>query len=218
MPYIGNSSNSTKLDNSLTDILPVEPEGKGDIPDFVAKLRQAKGTKDISICNSLPDPQHQDFFFGDYSLSSPPRSEWVGYCTALVKNDPVLCKSITGYSHPNLQEDCLEILEKEAQRNADYTFCYNKFGSLYTSSDELRNCFLVYKKQLASAPAFYQSLNVCLQKSQAPANSIGSKRDGCLFSLALSSKNQKVCNIIDTPYSAYKYGRPNCITALQNSR
>jgi|JI6StandDraft_1071083.scaffolds.fasta_scaffold19988_4 hypothetical protein len=208
------SNSSTKYDDSLSDILPIQPESKGDIPQFVAKLRQAKSSKDTSICNSLPTPQQQDFFFDDYSLSSPSRSEWVNYCTALVKNDPVICKSIQGYGHPNLQQACLTVLEKEVQKNTDYTYCYEKFGTFYTSSDELSACFQKYQGQLATAPDIYRNLNTCLKKSSEPANYIGSERDKCLYELAVSSKQVKICNIIDTEYAAYKYGRPNCISAV----
>lgn len=106
-------SNPTTYDESLSDILPTQPVSMGDIPQFVEKLRQARNSRDTSICDSLPKPQQQDFFFDDFSLSSPTGREWATYCKALVKNDPVICKSIQGYGHPNLQRACLTVLEKE---------------------------------------------------------------------------------------------------------
>ena len=100
-----------KPDLSLTDILPLQPSSNGDIPLFVEFLREAKETKDITICESLQEPQEQIFDFDDYSLKSPSFSSWISYCTALVTENPLECPTKTS-EHPNLSQECHYVLEK----------------------------------------------------------------------------------------------------------
>ena len=203
----------SKFNQSLTDILPVQPESRGDIPQFVELLRKAQALKDVGVCNSLPTPKPQQFFFDDYYMSAPSLNQWQMFCTALVNENPTLCQSINGFSHPNLQQECQSVLEKVlSQKNNSYTFCYEQFGSLYTSSDEVRNCFLKYK--LDNAPEFHRNLFTCLQKSDEPVANTGSKRGECLYDLAKISKQSKICDLIEIPYSAYKYSVSNCKSEL----
>ena len=207
------SSSSSNFNQSLRDILPSQPESKGDIPQFVELLRNALASKDIGVCNSLPTPQPQQFFFGDYYMNAPSLNQWKMFCTALVNENPTLCQSIDPFSHPNLQQECQLVLEKVlSQKDNSYTFCYEQFGSLYTSSDEVRNCFLKYK--LDNAPEFYRNLFVCLQQSDEPVDQGGSKRGECLYNLAIASKQSKVCDLIEIQYPAYKYSVPNCKSEL----
>lgn len=207
------TSSRPKYSQSLTDILPSQPESRGDIPQIVELLRKAWDSKDIGVCNSLPTPQSQRFFFDDYYMNAPSLNEWKMFCTALVNGNPTLCQSINRFSHPNLQQECQLVLEKIlSPKDNSYTFCYEQFGSLYTSSDEVRNCFLKYK--FDSAPEFYRNLFACLQQSDEPAAQIGSERDKCLYNLAKTSKQSKVCDLIEIPYSAYKYSVPNCKAEL----
>lgn len=207
------TSSDSKYNQSLTDILPSQPESRGDIPKFVELIRKAYKSKDISICNSLTTPQAQRFFFDDYYMNAPSLNEWKMFCTALVNEDPALCQSINKNSHPNLQQECQLMLEKNlSQKNNSYTFCYKQFGDLYTSSDEVRNCFLKYK--LDNASEFYRELFNCLQQSNEPVAQVGSKRGKCLYELAKISKEGKVCNLIEITYPAYKYSIPNCKSEL----
>ncbi len=204
---------NSSLDQSLVDILPIQPESSGDIPQFVGLLRNVLISKDIGICNSLPIPQSQKFFFGDYSMNAPTSNQWKMYCMALVNENPALCQSIDSSSHPNLQQECQHVIEKIlSPKDNSYTFCYEQFGSLYISSDEVRNCYLKYK--LDNAPEFYRNLFACLQQSDEPVNQTGSKRGECLYSLAKVSQQSKVCNLIEIPYPAYKYSVSNCIFEL----
>lgn len=200
---------------SPSDILPIQPESRGDIPDFVNFLQRAQKEKNAEICNSLPEPQSQKFFFGDYYINSPSLKGWKLYCMALVNENPALCQDIDATSHPNLRQECKAALEKIIfQKNDSYAFCYEKFGSLYTSSDEVKNCFLKYK--LDAAPEFYRSLFSCLQQSNEPISQIGSKRSECLYDLAKISKQDKLCNLIKIPYPAFKFSTPNCKSELAN--
>ncbi len=213
VPALMPSPTESKFDQSLTDILPSQPESRGDIPQFVELTRKARESKNVEICNSLPTPKPQQFFFGDYYMSAPSLNQWRIFCTALVNEDSTLCQSIDRSSHPNLQQECQLVLEKVlSQKNESYTFCYEQFGSLYTSSDEVRNCFLKYK--LDNAPEFYRDLFACLQQSEEPAAQVGSKRGECLYTLANSSKKSKVCDLIEISYPAYKYSVPNCKAEL----
>ncbi len=206
-------STQPNFDQSLMDILPGQPDSRGDIPQFVELLRKARDSKDVGICNSLPTPQPQRFFFGDYFENAPSLNQWKTFCTALVKEDMVLCNSIDRFSHPNLQAECQQVLEKVlSPKNNSYTFCYEQLGGLYTSSDGVRNCLSKYK--LDSAPEFYRNLFACLQQSNEIVAQIGSKRDECLYDLAKTSKQTKVCDIIQIPYSTWKYSVPNCKSEL----
>lgn len=204
----------------LTDILPSDPELRseipqfqGDIPQFIKLIRKARESKDVRVCNSLPTPKPQNFFFGDYSMNAPSLNQWKTFCTALVNENPTLCQNIDRFSHPNLQLECQLVLKKVlSQKDNSYTFCYEQFGSLYTSSDEVRNCFLKYK--LDNALEFYRNLFACLQQSDEPDAQVGSKRGECLYALANSSKQSKVCDLIEIQYPAYKYSVPNCKSEL----
>lgn len=204
-------STDFKLNQSLSDILPSQPESRGDLPLFVELLRKARASVDVGVCDSLPIPLKQEFFFDDYSVNAPSLSEWKTFCIALVNENPTLCQSINPFSHPNLQQECQLVLEKIlSQKNNSYTFCYEQFGSLYTSSDEVRNCFLKYK--LDNATEFYRNLFTCLQQSDEPPGH--SKRGECLYNLAITTKQSKVCGLIEIPYPAYTYSVPNCKSAL----
>lgn len=99
------------------DILPIQPETRGDIPQFVELLRDAYVKKDIGICNSLPIPKPQRFSFDDYEMSAPSLNQWKGYCVALVNKNAVLCDNIDRFSHPNLQEECQYALKKSYSKN-----------------------------------------------------------------------------------------------------
>lgn len=200
-------------DNALKDILPIQPASNGDIPVFVELLRKAQESKDISLCDSLPEPQEQLFDFDDYVLPPPNRIAWINYCQALVTEDPSLCLTKT-HGHPNLSQECHYVLEKILmQKNNSYAFCYEQFGSLYTSSDEVRNCLL--KFDLTNAPEFYQKLEACMKLSDDPVYSEGPERDICLYDLALESGKEKVCDIIQNPYSSHTYSVPNCLDELK---
>ena len=107
---IPNLSVKPQSDFSLKDILPIQPTSNGDIPIFVQLLRDAKETKNISLCDTLPEPQEQRFDFGDYSNTSPNQSSWVSYCRALVTENPLECPTTTS-SHPNLSQECHFILD-----------------------------------------------------------------------------------------------------------
>lgn len=207
------SSAESKFDQSLTDILPSQPESRGDIPKFVELISKARESKDVAVCNSLPTPKPQQFFFDDYYMNAPSLNQWKMFCTALVNENPILCQSIDRFSHPNLQQECQIVLEEVlSQKDNSYTFCYEQFGSLYTSSDEVGNCFLKYK--LDNAPVFYRDLFACLQQSDEPTSQAGSKRGECLYTLANSSKESKVCDLIEIQYPVYKYSVPNCKSEL----
>jgi hypothetical protein len=115
------------------DILPNTNESKGDIPKLASILRKARDKHDLSICDSLPEPLHQEFRIYDTGSANPAptRDEWYLYCKALVIHDVSLCQEPTviqsplsnippvtlppNYrSYPDLMLECRSVFDRES--------------------------------------------------------------------------------------------------------
>jgi hypothetical protein len=103
------------MTDDIRDILPVQPVTSEDILSIIDHMRMAMISGDPEKCDSLPEPDHQVFNFGDYSLAAPSRAEWVAYCIALANNDPELCGKINDNTHPNLRQECTVVMERFRQ-------------------------------------------------------------------------------------------------------
>ena len=144
-----------------SDILPITYETSGDIPKFVKLLKKARDKGDTNICNSLPVPKEQQFFFDDYYIGAPSQEQWKGYCLALATKDPNYCNQIETHSHPNLQQACKWVLAEILEGgDGSYKFCYEQYPTIYSSADEVRNCLIEY--DLSSASDFYKDLLKCV--------------------------------------------------------
>jgi len=121
-----------EFDETQKDILPILPTTKAGIPQFVKLLREAKETKDVSICNSLPESQKW-YAISDYMILAPTQEQWSKYCEVLVNDDPLLCEKIPALT---LQNNMGNYVERGTEPHL-YSECKKVFGSL--SIDELVN-------------------------------------------------------------------------------
>jgi hypothetical protein len=199
-----------KHDASLNDILPVQPEGSGDIPKLVGILREALKTKNKSICDSIPEPQVQKYWFDDYSDYAPSQKQWKMYCLALVTENPKSCDQIGG-AYPNLGEECQVVLEmKMKQKNNNPSFCFTQYQNLYSSADEVANCYSEYYYKNVEMSLFDTELYACFRAKTTLVDSIGSEQDKCLYELAVKTNQKKICDLIRTPYYTYQFSGNNC--------
>jgi hypothetical protein len=100
------ASRATEADGSCAPEILLDPVEQAGIPDFAQKLADAYCNPSPQACEQLHTPQPYTFDEGDYTIPAPARSQWFGYCQALVADDPSLCEHIDRESEPNLQQSC----------------------------------------------------------------------------------------------------------------
>ncbi|WP_048097449.1 hypothetical protein [Candidatus Nitrosopumilus salaria] len=106
---IGVNEPTYELDPNQKDILPILPTTRAGIPEYVELLREAKETKDISICQTLPDPQKRYNVF-DYVENTPTKEQWIVYCKTLVNDNPSQCDTIPiEHTNPKLHYECKSV-------------------------------------------------------------------------------------------------------------
>ncbi len=100
---------SSMFDNSVSDNYEL---AMTEIKEFKEMAKQAHDSKDISICQSIPEPQEKRFRISDYGQHTPSQKQWIDYCEALVSENPSSCdKIIFDYSNPNLTTACKSFFE-----------------------------------------------------------------------------------------------------------
>lgn len=213
-------NNSRVVSDAVREILPIQLVTSGEIPQFAALLKQARDAKDTTVCDSLPTPQPQSFFFDDYTVDAPSITEWKIYCRALVSGTPALCSTIESHIHPNLQEECQYVLENALfSNNGSNDYCMENLGSIFHNDDDVRNCLLNH--HLENSTAFNRSLYGCLAiyddliDYPRPGSKLTSEHRKCLYDLAVTEKNPKICLLIkDVAPPGYTYTRQNCKIAV----
>jgi hypothetical protein len=178
----------------------------GDYPTFRAALERARATRDVSICDGLPEPVPQTFDQGDHMSRSPKRAGWYAYCRALVADSPGACPARDVQATPNLNAAC-EYFFQAVAAAADPSpgGCIREIGRTLHSSDEVRNCMLPafgatfgnYRSTAetdvaASLGPFTRAELDFFHCANLPW---GKDRDQCISAVAVATGNDLLCSL-----------------------
>ena len=224
-------SRATEADGGCSPNLLLDPVQVANIPDLAQELSEAYCHPSQQACSQLPEPEPYTFDEGDYTISAPTRAQWLSYCQALVAADPSLCESIDASSEPNLRESCENFFADLADRNDDSpAFCLAQIGTVYHSADEVGNCLslwvtplyghLTTAQCLAASPQspvtqFDLDLYCCMTLPRPSTLTAGQPdQEQCLYQLAQTSMDQRVCLMIEDPYPSNPQSQPSCLASL----
>lgn len=225
------AARATEEDGSCAPKILLTPVNAADIPDFAQKLADAYCHPRLEACQRLPESEPYTFDFGDHSVNAPSRTQWLRYCQALVAADPTQCEGIDRFSEPNLQQSCEYFFQQLAEKNNDSpAFCLEQIDIVYHSADEVGNCLLGWmgplyghltvQQCMAASPMgqltqFDLDLSCCLRLPRPSTLTAGQPdQQECLYQLAQTSRNDKVCRLIADPYPSNPKSEPSCLAAL----
>ncbi len=213
----------------------LNPINSGDIPSFAAKLMEAYDRSDSKICDGLLEPVKQVFDHGDYSTSSPTRPQWVSYCLVLAQRDYKLCSGLKAF-----RSDCEYFFQSRVeQNNRSPQFCYEQYGKIYSSNDQLYHCLWTWKihrfgyrevdeimetsNSIEPFTLFELALLKCLEKDHAFIQNQGKEAaDRCFFELAKNQGDSKLCGLIRNPsanrYLSSVWTRDYCSAQFSNEK